>query len=108
MTTEKRVDVAPLPRGGGGEIERFRCDAAGFTQGDNEVPAFVGNGLFDLFVVVAALGQHQHLSPIVRANIVLEVKRAQGGHHALMFAVIRESMRLAIPLAIEGYRWQGD
>src|SRR5712691_2885641 len=27
MTTEKRVDVAPLSRGGGGEIERFRFDA---------------------------------------------------------------------------------
>src|SRR6266704_6867879 len=38
MTTEKRVDVAPLSRGRGGEIERFRFDAAGFTQGDNEVP----------------------------------------------------------------------
>src|SRR4029434_2188452 len=38
MTTEKRVDVAPLSRFGGGEIERFRFDAAGFTQGDNEVP----------------------------------------------------------------------
>src|SRR2546428_4298953 len=31
MTTEKRVDVAPLSRWGGGEIERFRFNAAGFT-----------------------------------------------------------------------------
>src|SRR5215475_5231630 len=71
MTTEKRVDVAPLSRFGGGEIERFRFDAAGFTQGDNEVPAFVGNGILDLFVVVAAIGQHQHLTPIVSTDIVL-------------------------------------
>src|SRR5262245_27282653 len=56
MTTEKRVDVAPLPRWGGGERKRFRFDTAGFTQGDNEVPAFVGNGRFDLFIVVAAIG----------------------------------------------------
>ena len=56
MTTEKRVDVAPLSRGRGGEIERFRFDAARFAQGDNEVPAFVGDRLLDLFVVVAAIG----------------------------------------------------
>src|SRR6266403_3221733 len=52
MTTEKRVNVAPLLRCRGGEIERFRFDAAGLTQGDNEVPALGGNGLFDLFIVV--------------------------------------------------------
>src|SRR5919199_3757838 len=56
MMTEKRVDVAPLSRCGGGEIERFRFDTAGFTQSDDEVPAFVGNGLLDLFIVVAAIG----------------------------------------------------
>src|SRR5215467_14313297 len=56
MTTEKCVDVAPLSRWGGREIERFRFDTAGFAQGDNEVPAFGGNGLFDLFIVVAAIG----------------------------------------------------
>src|SRR5215510_6180677 len=49
MTTEKCVDVAPLSRFGGGERARFRFDAAGFTQGDNEVPAFVGNGMLALF-----------------------------------------------------------
>jgi hypothetical protein len=31
MTTEKRVDVAPLSRLRGGERTRFRFDAAGFT-----------------------------------------------------------------------------
>src|SRR6266705_1575930 len=31
MTTEKRVDVAPLPRLRGGQSERFRFDTAGFT-----------------------------------------------------------------------------
>src|SRR5215831_12021789 len=56
MTTEKCVDVAPLSRWGGREIERFRFDTAGFAQGDNEVPVFGGNGLFDLFIVVAAIG----------------------------------------------------
>src|SRR5881397_2973415 len=96
MTAEKRVNVAPLLRGGGGQSERFRFDAAGFTQGNNEVPAFVGDGLLDLFVVIAAIGQHQHLTPIVRANVVLQVKRAKVYHHALMFAVILESMCLAV------------
>src|SRR5438132_4441660 len=97
MTTEKRVDVAPLLRWEGAQSERFRFDTAGFAQGDNEVPAFVGNGLFDLFVVVAAIGQHQHLTPIVSPNGVLQVERAQVGHHAFMFAVILEIMCLAVP-----------
>src|SRR5207302_9373525 len=52
MTTKKRVNMAPLLRGGGAQSECFRFDTAGLTQSDNEVPAFVGNGLFDLFVVV--------------------------------------------------------
>src|SRR5215471_295457 len=50
MTTEKRVDVAPLLSFGSDQKAQFRFDTASFTQGDNEVPAFVGNGLFDLFV----------------------------------------------------------
>src|SRR6266436_3346656 len=108
MTTEKRVDVAPLLRGKGAQRERFRFDTAGFAQGDNEVPAFVGNGLFDLFVVVAAIRQHQHLTPIVSANVVLQVERVQVGHDVLMFAVILEIMCLAIPLAIEGNRLEGN
>src|SRR5467141_2407190 len=106
MTTKKRVNVAPLLRFGGAQSERFRFDTAGFTQGDNEVPAMVGNGLFDLFVVVAAIGQHQHLTPIVSANVVLQVERAKVGHDTLMFTLIVESMRLAISLAIEGNRPQ--
>src|SRR5262252_4896443 len=65
MTTKKRVNMAPLLRLGGAQSERFRFDTAGLTQSDNEVPAFVSNGLFDLFVVVAAIGQHQHFTPIV-------------------------------------------
>jgi hypothetical protein len=92
---------------GGGERERFRCDTASFTQGDHAVPAFVGNGIVDLFVVVATIGQHPHLTPIVGTDIVFYGERAQGCHHALMFALIREIMRLAIPLAIEGNRRQG-
>src|SRR4029434_3094116 len=99
MTTEKRVDVAPLLRWEGAQRECFRFDTAGFGQGDNAVPAFCGNGLFDLFVVVAAIRQHQHLTPIVSANVVLQVERVQVGHHALMFAVILEIMSLAVPLA---------
>src|SRR5216683_239854 len=108
MTTEKRVNVAPLLRFGSTQSERLRFDTAGLTQGDNEVPAFVGNGLFDLFVVVAAIGQYQHLTLIVSANVVLQVERVQVGHDVLMFAVILEIMCLAVPLAIEGNRLEGN
>jgi hypothetical protein len=65
MTAEQCVDVAPRSRWGGGERARFRFDAAGFPQGANAVPACVGHGRRDLFVVGAALGQHQPLTPIV-------------------------------------------
>ena len=108
MTTEKRVDVAPLSRGRGGEIERFRFDAAGLTQGDNEVPALGGNGLFDLFIVVAAIGQHQHLSPIVRPQVSFQIERAKVCHPAFMLALLCESMGLAVALAIEGNRLEGN
>src|SRR6266571_1225940 len=108
MTTEKRVNVAPLLRFRGAQSERLRFDTAGLTQGDNEVPALCGNGLFALFIVVAAIGQHQHLSPIVSAKGIFQVERAKVGHHARMLAVIRESMCLAVALAIEGNRLEGN
>src|SRR3989475_6094784 len=69
MMTEKCVNVAPLLRCGSAQSERLRLNTAGLTQSDNEVPALCGNGLCDLFIVVAALGQHQHLSPIVSAKV---------------------------------------
>ena len=72
------------------------------------MPAFVGNGLLALFVVVATLSQHQHLTPIVSTDRVFEVEQAQGGHHALMCAVIREIMPLAVALALEGNRPEGN
>ena len=106
MATEKRVNVAPLLRCGGGQIECFRFDAARCPQGNNKVPAFIGNGMLDLFVVLATIGQHQDLTPIIGANIVRQVERAKVCHHALVFALIRESMRLAVSLAIEGDRPQ--
>src|SRR2546422_1502239 len=106
MTTEKRGNVAPLPRGGGGHRARFRFDAARCPQGNNEVPAFIGNSLLDLFVVIATIGQHQYLTPIIRSNIVLQGERAKVFHYALVFALIREIMRLAVPLALEGDRPQ--
>ena len=106
MTAEKRVNVAPLLRGEGGQSVRFRFDAAGFPQGKNEVPAVGGDGILDLFVVLAAIGQHQHLTPIVSAKVVLQVERAKVCHDALMFTVIGKTMRLAISLAIAGKRPQ--
>ncbi len=55
MMTEKCVNVAPLLRFGSAQSERLRFHTAGLTQSDNEVPALCGNGLFDLFIVVAAI-----------------------------------------------------
>ena len=88
--------------------QRKRCglDAAGLPQGNHAVPAFVGDSRLALFVVIAALGHHQDLTPIIRATRVLQVQRTQGGPHALLFALLGKPRRLAIPLAREGHRRQ--
>ena len=106
MTAEKRVDVTPLPSMRSRQRQCGGFDAAGFPQGNNAVPALVGDGLLALFVVRAALGQPQDLTLILRANRVLQVQRTQGGHHARMFALIGQTMRLTRPLALEGNRLQ--
>src|SRR5215471_6228309 len=108
MTAEKRVHMQPILRFGAAQIERGRFDTAGFAQGDDKVPALLGNGLFDLFVVVAAVGQHHDLAPIVSAQIRLEVECLEVVHHAFMLAVIREALCLAVALAVEGNRLEGD
>ena len=109
MTAEKKVSTwYQLCEIGGAQIERRRFDPAGFAQGDDEVPALLGNGLFDLFIVVAAVGQHHDLAPIVGAQVCREVERLEVGHHALMLALIREALCLAVALAVEGDRLKGD
>src|SRR5213592_1932026 len=108
MMTEKCVNVAPLLRFGSAQSERLRFNTAGLTQSDNAVPALCGNGLFDLFIVVATIGQHQHLSSIVSAKVIFQDERAKVCHHARMLALILEIMCLAVALAIEGNRLEGN
>jgi hypothetical protein len=43
-------------------IEGFGFDAAGFTQGDDKGPLFVGDGRLDFFVVIAAVGQDHDIA----------------------------------------------
>src|SRR5262247_677585 len=108
MTTEKRVHVKPRLRCGAAQIERGRFDTAGFAKGDDEVPALLGNGLFDLFIVVAAIGQHHDLASIVGAQVRLEIERLEVVDYALMLALIREALCPAVALAVEGNRLEGD
>ena len=108
MTTEKRVHVQPSLRCGAVQRERGRFDTAGFAKGDDEVPTLLGNGLFDLFIVVAAIGQHHDLASIVGAQVRLEIERLEVVDHALMLALIREALCPAVALAVEGNRREGD
>ena len=108
MTAEKCVYVVPVVRFGGAQIERRRFDTAGFAQGDDEVPALLGNGLFDLFIVVAAIGQHDDLASIVGAQVRLESECLEVVDHVLMLALIREALCPAVALAVEGNRLAGD
>src|SRR5439155_21901565 len=102
MTAANRGKVAPRLRGGRGPRARCRCDAAGGPQGQKAVPAWGGAGLRALWVVLAALGQHQDLPPRRGAKSVRPGEQAQGVHHTRLGAVLRESRRLALPLALAG------
>ena len=52
---KERGNGTPLSGFGRRQVERFRLHTAGFTQSNNEIPPFVGNGRLYLFVVVAAV-----------------------------------------------------
>ena len=55
MIVKERSNVTPLLRLGRGQVEQGRFHTAGFAQGYNEMPMLGGDGLLDLFIVVAAV-----------------------------------------------------
>ena len=55
MIAKERGNVTPLRRLGRGQVEHGRFHTAGFPQGYNEMPMLGGDGILDLFIVVAAV-----------------------------------------------------
>jgi hypothetical protein len=55
VMAKERGNVTPLLRLGRGQGEHGRFHTAGFTQGDNEMPMLGGDGILDLFIVVATV-----------------------------------------------------
>ena len=55
MIAKERGYMTPLLRLGRGQGECGRFHTAGFPQGANEMPRLGGDGLLDLFIVIAAI-----------------------------------------------------
>jgi len=63
----------------------------------------VEDSRLDLFLSIAALGEHEHLPRLMGAEILFSVSMREGRDDEGMCGVRGESMGLAIPLALEGY-----
>src|SRR5712691_5684829 len=67
---------------------------------------FVSNGIFNLFIIIFTISQHNHVTWIIRPNIVFQVELIDVIYHKLMLGLIRKLMLQAIRLAIVGDRWK--
>src|SRR6266446_8927138 len=100
MLAKERGNVTPWLRLGRGQGACWRCHTAGFPQGDHEMPRLGGDGLLDLFIVVAALCEDDHLTRIIGTDRVFEAQLLDVLHHAVMLGAIRQLMIPAIALAV--------
>ena len=69
VIAKERGNRRPLLRLGRSEVEHGRFHTAGFAQGDNELPLLGGDGLLDLFIIVAAVREDDYLPWIIGADI---------------------------------------
>ena len=69
VIAKERGNRRPLLRLGRGEVEQYRFHTAGFTQSDNEMPLLGGDGILDLFIIVAAVREDDYLTWIIGADI---------------------------------------
>jgi hypothetical protein len=96
-----RGNVTPLLRLGRGQGEHCRFHTAGFPQGDNEMPMLGGDGILDLFLVVATVRSDDDLTRIIGTDRVFQVQLLDVLHHEVMLSAIRQRMIPARALAIE-------
>ena len=89
MIAKERGNVTPLLRLGRGQGEHGRFHTAGFPQGYNEMPLLVGDGMLDLFIVVATVRSDDDLTRIIGTDIVFQVQLLDVLHHEVMLSAIR-------------------
>ena len=62
----------------------------------------------DLFLIIAAIGEHEDIPRIMGANVLASVSLIDVRNDAVMFGVIGERMFSTIPLAIQGNGREGN
>ena len=73
MIAKEHGDMTPLLRLGRGKVTFCCLHTAGFPQGDNEMPRLGGDGLLDLFIIVAAVREDDHRTRIIGADILFQL-----------------------------------
>lgn len=73
MVFEQLLDLIPSFRFGRIGILFLGFDAALFFKRNDVCPSFAIYRFFDVFIVVAAVGQHHHLFGIVGTDVVFKV-----------------------------------
>jgi hypothetical protein len=66
------------------------------------------DGMLDLCIIIAALGEHEDIPRSMGAEVLFHVSMSEGSDDEVMFGLIGESMFSAIPLAVEGYGLERD
>jgi len=66
------------------------------------MPTFVAHGILDLFIIIAALGEHEDIPRIMESNGRVQVYLIDLCNDEVMFGGIGQSMGSTIPLAIKG------
>ena len=73
VIAKERGNMHPLLRLGCGARAHRRLHTAGFAQGDQEMPLLGGDGMLDLFIIVAAVHEDDDLTWIIGADILFQL-----------------------------------
>ena len=65
---------------------------------------FAANGVCNLFILLSTISQHNHVTWIIRPNIVFQVEWIDIMYHKLMLGLLRKRMLQALRLALGGDR----
>src|SRR4030095_10104665 len=108
MIAKERGNVTPLLRLGRGQGEQGRLHTAGFPQGDKKMPMLGGDGILDLFLVVATVREDDHLTRIIGTDVVFQVQLLDVIHPEIMLGAILQGMISARALARERHGTKRD
>jgi len=92
VLAQDRGHVTPRLRLGRGQSAQGRLHPAGFPQGDKAMPRRVGDGMRDLFLVVAPVREDDALTRSRGTDSVFQVQLLEVLHHEGMRSAIRQRM----------------